>query len=43
MSTPYDIDEELLVENDMSLQIRALNDEFRTKLGSPVSARFVSC
>jgi len=29
MSTPYDTDEELLVENDTSLQIRALNDAFR--------------
>ena len=31
MSTPYDTDEELLAENDTSLEIRALNDEFRTQ------------
>jgi Protein of unknown function (DUF3768) len=37
MSTPYDTDEELLVENDTSLQIRALNDRFRTEFVSPVS------
>jgi hypothetical protein len=38
MSTPYDTDEELLVENDTSLHIRALNDEFRKEFGSVVSA-----
>jgi Protein of unknown function (DUF3768) len=40
MSTPYDTDEELLVENDTSLQIRALNDEFRTQrslIGSAIA------
>jgi hypothetical protein len=31
MSTPYDTDEELLVENETSLEIRALNDAFRTQ------------
>jgi hypothetical protein len=36
MFTPYDTDEELLA--DKSLEIRALNDEFRTELVSPVSA-----
>jgi Protein of unknown function (DUF3768) len=38
MSTPYDTDEELLVEHDMSLQIRALKDEFRKDFASVVSA-----
>jgi Protein of unknown function (DUF3768) len=40
MSTPYDTDEELLVENDTSLEIRALNDEFRTQrslIGSAIA------
>jgi Protein of unknown function (DUF3768) len=40
MSTPYDTDEELLVENDTSLKIRALNDEFRTQtslIGSTIA------
>jgi hypothetical protein len=40
MSTPYDADEELLVENDTSLQIRALNDAFRTQtslIGSDIA------
>jgi Protein of unknown function (DUF3768) len=40
MSTPYEADEELLVENDTSLQIRALNDEFRTQrslIGSAIA------
>jgi Protein of unknown function (DUF3768) len=37
MSTPYDTDEELLVEHDTSLQIRALNDEFRKEFASVVS------
>jgi hypothetical protein len=36
MSTPYHTDEELLVESDASLQIRALNDEFRKEFGSVV-------
>jgi hypothetical protein len=38
MSTPYDTDEELLLEHDTSLQIRALNDEFRKDFGSVVPA-----
>ena len=38
MTTPYDTDEEFLAEVDKSLQIRALNDEFRAQLVSPVSA-----
>jgi Protein of unknown function (DUF3768) len=40
MSTPHDTDEELLVENDTSLQIRALNDAFRTQtslIGSDIA------
>jgi hypothetical protein len=40
MSTSYDTDEELLAENDTSLEIRALNDEFRTQrslIGSAIA------
>jgi hypothetical protein len=38
MSTPDDTDDQMLAEVDTSLQVRALNDEFRTQLISPVSA-----
>jgi hypothetical protein len=38
MSTPYDTDEELLLEHDTSLQIRALNDAFRKEFASVVPA-----
>jgi uncharacterized protein DUF3768 len=38
MHTPYDTDDEMLAEVDKSFQVRALNDEFRTELISPVSA-----
>jgi Protein of unknown function (DUF3768) len=38
MSTPYDSDEELLVEHDMSLEIRALNDGLRKEFASVFSA-----
>jgi Protein of unknown function (DUF3768) len=40
MYTPYDTDEELLAEYDTSLQIRALNDGFRTQrslIGSAIA------